>query len=124
MAAIFYETKEQKALAEKTLADWSAKGKGAGQGKLVTQIIPASVFYRAEDYHQKYRLRGRGELMNVFKEFFPQDRDFVDSTLAARINGMLGGHGSVETLMKEMKAENAPAGSTHQLGKLLKMVKR
>ncbi len=124
MAAVFYETKEQKRLAEKSLAAWSAKGKAAGKGTIVTKILPASVFYRAEDYHQKYRLRGRSELMKVFKEIFPLDRDFVDSTMAARLNGMLAGRGSIESLKNEMNAEDALPGAAQQLEKLLRAVER
>lgn len=51
-SVIFYYTPEQKALAEasKEKVDQS----GRWQNPIVTQIVEAPTFYRAEDYHQKY----------------------------------------------------------------------
>jgi len=52
ISVIFYETKEQRALAE---ASKKAMDKsGAFASPIVTKIRPAGVFYRAEEYHQKY----------------------------------------------------------------------
>ena len=50
--AIFYHSEEQKrlAVASKEKLEKSGKFKRA----IVTEIIPASLFYPAEDYHQKY----------------------------------------------------------------------
>jgi peptide-methionine (S)-S-oxide reductase len=57
-SAIFYHTAEQKAAAE------ASKQALADSGKLrrpiVTQIVPAAEFYRAEEYHQQY-LEKRGQ---------------------------------------------------------------
>ena len=50
-SVIFYHNQEQKKLAEKT------KPKHA-----VTEIIPATNFYRAEEYHQKYLQKGKGRV--------------------------------------------------------------
>jgi peptide methionine sulfoxide reductase msrA/msrB len=50
--AIFYHEEEQKRLAEKSLEALAAKNL---YGKpIVTPILPASAFYRAEEYHQDY----------------------------------------------------------------------
>jgi len=51
-SAIFYHTPEQKAVAEAAKAKVNAEGKYAG--RVVTAILPATEFYPAEDYHQKY----------------------------------------------------------------------
>jgi peptide-methionine (S)-S-oxide reductase len=51
-SAIFYHTPEQKAAAErskKKLEDSKFYRK-----KIVTEIVPATAFYQAEDYHQQY----------------------------------------------------------------------
>ena len=50
--AIFYHSAEQKTLAE---ASKKKMEKSGVFGKpIVTEIVPASTFYPAEDYHQKY----------------------------------------------------------------------
>jgi peptide-methionine (S)-S-oxide reductase len=61
---------------------------------IATDIRTAGAFWRAEDYHQKYRLRHQGELCSALIAHFGGDREFVDSTAAARLNGLLSGYGS------------------------------
>ena len=56
-SVIFYHTPEQKRLAEKFKEELGASGKY--DEPIVTQIVPASDFWRAEEYHQKY-LEKRG----------------------------------------------------------------
>jgi peptide-methionine (S)-S-oxide reductase len=51
-SAIFYHSPEQKATAEKVTAEVQEKH-FKGQ-KIVTEIVPAGVFYDAETYHQEY----------------------------------------------------------------------
>jgi len=51
-SAIFYHSEEQRQKAEKSLAAMDAKGQY--EDKIVTEIVAASTFWRAEDYHQKY----------------------------------------------------------------------
>ena len=54
-SAIFYETAEQKKTAEKVRARVEASGKWGGP--VVTEIVPTSEFWRAEDDHQDYLLK-------------------------------------------------------------------
>jgi methionine-S-sulfoxide reductase len=99
MSALFYHTEEQKQLALQTRDREAAKW-----GRpITTEILPAAEFYRAEDYHQKYLLQHRFELMKEFAAMYPDMRDFTDSTAAARVNGYLGGNGSRETLEQEIE---------------------
>ena len=51
-SAIFWHTPEQKAEAEAVIADLKALGQWAAP--IVTEVAEASVFYPAEDYHQRY----------------------------------------------------------------------
>lgn len=50
--AIFYHNEEQKELAEKSKKELEQYGKFSKP--IVTEILPASIFYPAEDYHQDY----------------------------------------------------------------------
>lgn len=50
--AIFYHTEEQKRLAEASRQQLAASGKF--KDPIVTELVPASTFYPAEDYHQDY----------------------------------------------------------------------
>jgi methionine-S-sulfoxide reductase len=50
--AIFYHTEEQKNLAESSKKELEKSGKF--NKPIVTEIVPASAFYKAEEYHQKY----------------------------------------------------------------------
>jgi peptide-methionine (S)-S-oxide reductase len=53
----FYRDATQKAAIEKAIAETAASGEW--QGKIVTQVEPFTVFYKAENYHQEYfRLHG------------------------------------------------------------------
>ncbi len=51
-SVIFYHNEEQKAIAEKYKSDLDASG--AYAKPIVTEIVPATVFYPAENYHQDY----------------------------------------------------------------------
>ena len=51
-SAIFYHTAEQHAAADASQQQLAESGKFARP--IVTQIVPAAEFYRAEEYHQQY----------------------------------------------------------------------
>ena len=59
-SAIFYHDEEQKPSAEASKQRLDASGRF--RRPIVTEITPASTFWRAEDYHQKYLAkRGRSD---------------------------------------------------------------
>jgi peptide methionine sulfoxide reductase msrA/msrB len=51
-SAIFVSNDEQKRIAEEVIQEVDASGKW--NNKVVTQVVPASIWYPAEEYHQDY----------------------------------------------------------------------
>ncbi|HMD01427.1 MAG TPA: peptide-methionine (S)-S-oxide reductase MsrA [Candidatus Baltobacteraceae bacterium] len=51
-SVVFYHTPEQQATAEAVKARLETSGRF--RRPVVTQVVPAATFYRAEDYHQRY----------------------------------------------------------------------
>lgn len=112
MSAIFYHDVKQRQLALETKAVEERRR----NTKIRTGILPFSNFYLAEDYHQKYELRGRGELMREFKAMFPREIDFINSTAAARVNGYLGGYGTSAEIRAAIESLGlSPAGQDRLL---------
>jgi methionine-S-sulfoxide reductase len=97
-AIVFTHDEEQRKLAEETKA---REAEERGQ-TIHTEIADYTGFWRAEDYHQKYRLRGVNDLFAEFQAHYPNTDDLVDSTAAARVNGYIGGHGTMEQLEDEI----------------------
>lgn len=97
-AVVFYHDEEQKRSA---LA--SRDRLAARKGKAIhTEVLPYSRFYAAEDYHQKYYLRGHRQILKQFQQHYPQAAELMNSTAAARVNGYLGGYGSSASLKADI----------------------
>jgi len=112
MSIIFYHDDEQKQMATETKALEEAKR----QGKIWTEIVPATGFYLAEDYHQKYYLRRIPQLESEFEAIYPEINDFVNSTAVARINGYAVGLGTQATFQEELDSLGlSSAGKTKVL---------
>jgi len=89
-AVVFYHDEEQKRSALASRDRLAAK-----LGKTIhTEVLPFTHFYAAENYHQKYYLRGHRQILKQFQQHYPQALDLMNSTAAARINGYLGGYGT------------------------------
>jgi peptide-methionine (S)-S-oxide reductase len=63
-------------------------------GSVATAIEDLDTFYLAEPYHQKYELRSTPVLGAELEDRYGDD--LVDSTVAARLNGFVAGHGDAE----------------------------
>lgn len=91
MSIVFYHDSEQKKLAlESRQREENRLG-----SEVVTEILPFSAFYPAENYHQKYYLRREPLLMDEYRNIYPDFDDFVSSTAVARVNGYAGGYGHI-----------------------------
>lgn len=98
MSIIFYHNEEQNRLAAESRDREAARTKN----RIVTEIRPAGEFFRAEGYHQKYGLRSEGDLLREFTALYPSERDFVDSTAVARVNGYIDGYGTLADLQADL----------------------
>ena len=109
--ALFYHDERQKELAMRSREQLAA---GLNR-KIHTEILAYTGFYRAEDYHQKYKLRHAPDLMAELNRIYPVYDDFVDSTAAARINGYLYGFGTLENLLAEVDGFGLSAAAKQKL---------
>lgn len=85
------------------------------KGKIRTEILPVTEFHPAEDYHQKHYLRQDFVLGNEFRMMFPSEKDLVNSTAAARVNGYLGGYGTQADLKEELNRLGLSEGGRKRL---------
>jgi peptide-methionine (S)-S-oxide reductase len=98
MRAAFYHDQGQQALAlaSKTPLEQQI------QGEVRTRVVPLRSFTLAEGYHQKYMLKGHVDLARELIRIYPREKDFVASTVAARLNGYAGGYGDAMQLEREI----------------------
>jgi peptide methionine sulfoxide reductase MsrA len=71
------------------------------QRPLTTEVLPRATFFLAEDYHQKYVLQRHDRVMKKFNLFYPNFEDFINSTAAARLNGLAYGSQSKDVFDQE-----------------------
>ena len=58
-SVIFYHSSQQRKVAEQVIGE--IESAGVWQNPIVTEIAPLDIFYAAEDYHQDYFARNRGQ---------------------------------------------------------------
>lgn len=105
--AFFHSEEQERVLSEKK------------KGNILTEIMPFERFYLAEDYHQKYYLQQNREVMHELQKFYPDFKDFIDSTLAARLNGYAAGYGSLSVMEKELNSLGLWPEEQKRLGQIL-----
>lgn len=117
MSAIFCNDDEQLRMA-RAAADQVAKTRGS---EVLTRIERAGEFYLAEDYHQKYRLRGQDGIAGELLAIYPKLREFVDSTAATRLNGYLSGYGTKADFERELPDFGLSPRTTEMLRQLVRL---
>jgi len=100
MKAVFYQNEQQR---KQAIASKASIEEEIGS-TVRTEIVPVRTFTMAEDYHQKFTLKGHKDLKNEMMRIYPRHQDLVDSTAAARLNGYIGGYGSRDQLLKEINS--------------------
>jgi peptide-methionine (S)-S-oxide reductase len=112
-AALWYAGAEQERLARESAAEVART-----LGKpVLTALEPRGRFYAAEDSHQKYALRRHAQLL---EELGYDDAQLRDSTVAARLNGYVSGHGSAEQLASEWEGYGLSERARRKLETLLR----
>jgi hypothetical protein len=113
--AVFFHNEEQRLQAEASI---TALEKKTGRA-VKTKVQPLRSFTMAEEYHQKYLLKGNGALFKELKRMYPHHQDMVDSTAAARLNGYIGGHGDKDQLSREIEKLGLSDGGKKTLVELV-----
>ncbi|WP_020620031.1 peptide-methionine (S)-S-oxide reductase MsrA [Paenibacillus daejeonensis] len=77
----------------------------ADQGRSVdaTSVAPCQAWYRAEERHQKYYLQRYPDALAKAQELYRDRAELLNSTLAARLNGIAKGFSSGERVRTEIK---------------------
>ncbi len=115
MKAVFYQNEQQR---KQAIASKASIEEEIGS-TVRTEIVPVRTFTMAEDYHQKFTLKGHKYLGNEMMRIYPRHQDLVDSTAAARLNGYLGGHGSRDQLPKELETLGLSAEAEKVLAEMI-----
>jgi peptide-methionine (S)-S-oxide reductase len=85
--------------------------------RVTAPIISGARFYLAEDYHQKYYLRHDRTLMRELASYTPAQ--FVESRVAARLNGYVAGKGTASQLHEELPQLGLSAAAAAHLEQLV-----
>lgn len=114
-SAIFVHDEEQRRAAARSRDERQA----ALEAEVVTEVTALETFWLAEAYHQKYHLRQHPDLLREFREVY-SGREFVDSTVAARVNAYCAGHGSERRLSSEIDQYGLAEEAGHVLRALVR----
>ncbi len=99
MSLLLFHHEKQKTIAKNVKNNWEKQLKV----KIETEISPYSMFFIAEDYHQKYYLKRRPSTVETLSPLFPTHEALIHSTLAARLNGFVKGFGTLLAIKKEIE---------------------
>ncbi|WP_248926264.1 peptide-methionine (S)-S-oxide reductase MsrA [Paenibacillus hamazuiensis] len=94
-----------------------------GAGKPDTEVSPFSEFYLAEDRHQKYYLKRYPDAIAKLGAIYPSHEDLVNSTLAARLNGLAKGYANMEQIVREIRSWPLEADERDGMIRLIRQIK-
>lgn len=98
LSLILYRDTKQRETIEQVIAKRTERG----QGEAATEIASYDGFYLAEDRHQKYDLKRYPDAIEKLSTLYSSEEDLVNSTLAARLNGLAKGYTNLERIHNEI----------------------
>ncbi len=116
MTAVFFHDVAQRQRISETMEREAA----ALKREIRTLVLPADTFSIAEDYHQKHALQRDYDILTEFKRIYPDFRHIMNSTAAARVNGILGGYGRLSVHKDEIESYGLSAKARNCLMGYLK----
>jgi methionine-S-sulfoxide reductase len=113
-AAVFVHDESQAREAGASKAQIAAEKTGRWFNRTIkTEILAVETFYLAEDYHHKYLLQHNPRLWGEIVDIYRTPMEWINSTAAARLNGYVGGYGTMAQLEDEIESLGlTPAGQT------------
>lgn len=78
------------------------KSGGKDKGETLTTIAPYDGLHSAEDKHQKYYLKRYPDAFDKLSRLYSSHDDLVNSTVAARLNGLAKGYTNLERITNEI----------------------
>ncbi|MCB0167702.1 MAG: peptide-methionine (S)-S-oxide reductase [Anaerolineae bacterium] len=120
-AAVFVHNDRQLRQAERSKTAISEEKTGRFfNRKIHTEIIPASTFYLAENYHHKYLLQHSPRIWADILEIYRRPADWINSTAAARLNGYVGGYSTLAKLEEEIDSLGLSSAAQADLWKTVR----
>ncbi|MFB9860227.1 peptide-methionine (S)-S-oxide reductase MsrA [Salinicoccus siamensis] len=84
-----------------------------------TEIVPFTGFTPAEIRHQKYFLKRHPGALSQIDSLLGDESELMDSTFAARLNGLVGGHIGRVALLAEISRWPLPLHARNELKTIL-----
>ena len=119
LSLLFYHNSEQQKIADEVKIKWEKKY----NKQIQTELLPYTHFYRAEDHHQKYFMKRYPKALEAVSNLFPTYTDYIDSTIAARLNGFVREYGLLSDIKKELEFWGLNDSEKHTLQKLLTTIR-
>lgn len=99
MSLLLYHDEKQR---ERMVEVIEKRTRESHKGETLTLIAPYEGLHLAEDHHQKYYLKRYPDAYGKLNILYPNHNDLVNSTLAARLNGLAKGYTNLERITNEI----------------------
>ncbi|WP_240548436.1 peptide-methionine (S)-S-oxide reductase [Paenibacillus lignilyticus] len=116
---ILYRDEAQLSVIQEVMNNRGEQGKGVPE----TECMPYTVFYPAEDRHQKYFLKRYPDAIAKLRTLFPTEDELTRATLAARLNGIAKGFANMDQIIHEIRTWKISHEEQEEIIDLIKQIK-